>query len=273
MTTLRGKTIFVTGASRGIGRAIALRAAADGANVVLASKTIDNTGKLKGTIHEVAAEVEKAGGRALALQVDVRDTDRVEAAVAEAVARFGGIDVLVNNAGAIALLPTEDLPVKRFDLMMSVNLRASFAAARASIPHLKKSPNGHILTLSPPIDLAPRWFGAHTAYTISKFGMTMLTIGLAEELRPAGVAANALWPRTVIATAAVEMLGGEALVKASRTPAIVADAAHAIITSPARELTGKALLDEDFLRGRGVADFSKYSVVPGAKLVPDFYVT
>ncbi|MBI3268703.1 MAG: NAD(P)-dependent oxidoreductase [Planctomycetes bacterium] len=272
MGTLAGRTVLVTGASRGIGRAIALRVAADGANVVLAAKSVDNTGKLPGTIHEVAEEVRAAGGHPLPFPLDVRDADRIEAMAAETVARFGGIDVLVNNAGAIALLPTESLPVKALDLMLSINPRASLLCARACIPHLKKSANGHILTLSPPIDLAPRWFGPHTAYTISKFAMTMLTLGLAEELRPAGVAANSLWPRTTIATAAVAKLGGEKLMKASRTPAIMADAAHAILTTPARELTGRALLDEDFLRSRGVRDFEGYAVDPSARLMTDLYV-
>lgn len=272
MNTLSGKTVIVTGASRGIGREIALRAARDGANVVIAAKTVDNTGKLPGTIHEVAEEVRAAGGQPLPLVVDVREEDQIEAMVAQAVARFGGIDVLVNNAGAIALRPVQLLTVKRFDLMMDVNVRASFACARACVPHLKKSANGHILSLSPPIDLSPQWFAGHAAYTISKYGMTMLTIGLAEELREDGVAANSLWPRTLIATAAVEMLGGESLKKVSRTPAIVADAAHAIITSPSREVTGKAFIDEDLLRSRGMTDFSGYSVEPGAELMPDLFL-
>lgn len=216
--------------------------------------------------------MESAGGHALAVQVDVRDTDQVDRVVAQAVERFGGIDALVNNAGAIALMGVEELPPKLYDRMMTVNIRAAYACAHACIPHLKRSPNGHILSLSPPIDLDPKWFGGHAVYTISKYAMTLLTIGLAEELQPHGVAANALWPRTTIATAAVELLGGESLMRASRRPEIVADAAHAILTSDAREFTGRAVLDEDLLRERGVTDFSPYAVEPGAELMPDLYV-
>ncbi|MBI3099245.1 MAG: NAD(P)-dependent oxidoreductase [Planctomycetes bacterium] len=270
--TLAGRTVVITGASRGIGREIALRVARDGANVVIAAKTVDGTGKLKGTIHEAAEEVRAAGGQALAMAVDVREEDQIEAMAAGAVERFGGIDVLINNAGAIALRPVQQLTVKRYDLMMDVNVRATFACARACIPHLKRSSNGHILSLSPPIDLSPHWFAGHAAYTISKYGMTMLTIGLAEELREDGVAANALWPKTLIDTAAVEMLGGEALRKVSRRPAIVADAAYAVITSPSREVTGNAFIDEDLLRKRGVTDFSGYAVEPGSELMPDLFL-
>jgi citronellol/citronellal dehydrogenase len=263
----------VTGASRGIGRAIALRAARDGANVVIAAKTVDNSGKLKGSIHDVAKEAEAAGGRALALQVDVRDADRVTWMIDETVKRFGGVDALINNAGAIALIPTESLPLKWLDLMFGVNVRAAIVASRAAIPHLRKSANPHILSISPPIDLNPRWLAGHAGYTISKYGVSMLTIGLAEELRGDGIAVNSLWPRTTIATAAVQMLGGDDMVKVSRTPDIVADAAHAILTTPSRELTGRCLVDEPFLRERGVADFERYAITPGGPLFNDLYIS
>lgn len=272
MRSLVGRTILVTGASRGIGRAIALRAAADGANVAIAAKTVEPHGKLQGTIHETARGVEAAGGKALAIQVDVRDDARIEAAVAETVARFGGLDAVVHNAGAIALVPVEQLSTKLLDRMLAINLRAAFVLARASVPHLKKSPHAHILHLSPPIELRAEWFAGFAGYTVSKFGLSMLTLGLAEELRPDGIAVNSLWPRTTIATAAVEMLGGEAWMNASRTPAIVADAAQAILTTPARELTGRWLIDEEVLRERGVTDFDRYAVAPGTPLQPDLYV-
>jgi len=269
---LRGRTVFVTGASRGIGKAIALRAARDGANVVVLAKTTESREKLQGSIHETAREVEAAGGKALAVQVDVRDAEQIAKAVDEAVARFGGIDVLVNNAGAIVMLPVEAIQVRKFDLMTAINFRAPFAAANACVPHLRKSPNAHVVNISPPIDLSPRWFAGFTGYTMTKYGMSMLTLGLAEELRADGVAVNSLWPRTTIATAAIAMLGGDALARASRTPAIMADAFHALVTTPSRELTGRHLIDEEFLKSRGVTDFEKYAVAPGEELANDLYV-
>lgn len=271
--SLNGKTVVITGASRGIGRAIALRVAREGANVVIASKTVDDSAqKLKGTIHDVAREVEEAGGRALALQVDVRDEARVQWMVEQAVSAFGGIDCLVNNAGAIMLQPTEMLPVKRFDLIFGINVRAVFVCAQACIPWLRKSANGHVLNLSPPISMKPQWFENHTPYTVSKFAMTLMAMGMAEELRSAGVAANTLWPRTLIATAAVEWLGGEALIKGSRTPEIMADAAHEILSSDARSVTGKSFIDEVLLRERGCTDFEKYRVDPSGELLTDLFV-
>ncbi len=273
MNTLANRTLFITGASRGIGRAIALRAARDGANVVVAAKTDEPNPKLPGTIHSVAAEIEAAGGKALAIQLDVRDEERVGAAIQAAVERFGGLDVVINNAGAISLTSAEHTPMKRVDLMFQVNVRAAYACAHHAIKHLKRSSNGHILSLSPPIDLSPHWFKNHTAYTISKYGMTMATIGLAEELRAAGVAVNSLWPRTIIQTAALNLIGGSALGKQARTPEIMADAAYAVITTPSGELTGQQLLDEPFLRSRGVTSFDHYAVTPGGPILTDLFVT
>jgi citronellol/citronellal dehydrogenase len=272
MTTLAGKTLFITGASRGIGREIALRAARDGANITIASKTSDPHPKLAGTIHTVAAEIEAAGGHALPLQVDVRDENAIAAAVAETAARFGGIDVLVNNASAISLTPTPETPAKRFDLMMGVNMRATFLCAQACIPHLRKSSNAHILTLSPPLSMNPKWFASHVAYTISKYGMSMVTLGLAAELKKDGIAANSLWPRTTIATAAIEVHFPPQILKASRKAAIMADAAHAILTSDARANTGRFYIDEEVLRDKGVADFEEYAVTPGVPLFTDLFV-
>ena len=270
--TLEGRTLFITGASRGIGREIALRAARDGANVVVAAKTSDPHPKLEGTIHSVAEEVVKAGGKSLAIQLDVRD----EAAVAEAVNRaareFGGLDILVNNASAISLTPTAATPAKRLDLMLGVNVRATFLCSQAAIPHLKKSPNAHILTLSPPLNLDPKWFAGHVAYTISKYGMSMCTLGMAEELRGDGIAVNSLWPRTTIATAAVAVHFPEAILKASRHAAIMADAAHAILTSDARKNSGNFYIDEEVLTRRGMKDFERYAVTPGAPLFADLFL-
>lgn len=272
MTTLKGKTVIVTGGSRGIGRAIALACAKDGANVVLAAKTTESTGKRKGTIFDVAKEVEQAGGKALPLQVDVREEERLAWMVDQTVAKFGAIDILVNNAGALVPSPVESVPLRRFDLMVGINLRAALYASQLCIPHLKKSANGHILNLSPPIDLDPQWFRGYAPYTITKYGLSMLTIGLAEELRGNGIAVNSLWPRTVIATAAIEVFGGDTMIQASRTAEIMGDAARAIFLRTAAQGTGLHLIDEDVLREAGVKDFAKYSVTPGAKLLNDLYV-
>ena len=272
MNSLAGKTLFITGGSRGIGRAIALRAARDGANVAVAAKTADPHPKLAGTIHTVAAEIEAAGGKALAIQLDVRDEAAVAAAVERAAKEFGGIDILVNNASAISLTPTLATPAKRFDLMFSVNVRATFLCSQACIPWLKKAKNPHILNLSPPLNMQPRWFAGHVAYTMSKYGMSMCTLGMAAELKPDGIAVNSLWPRTTIATAAVEVHFPEAILKASRHAEIMADAAHAILASEARAHTGHFYIDEDVLRQAGVKDFAPYSVTPGTALMQDLFV-
>jgi len=271
--TLRGKTLFITGASRGIGKAIALRAARDGANIAIVAKTTEPHPKLPGTIHTAAEEIERAGGRALPCAVDIRDEGRVAAAVAETVARFGGIDVLVNNASAIFLAGTLETPMKRYDLMHAVNVRATFACSQACIPHLKRSSNPHILNNSPPLNLEARWFAPHVAYTMAKYGMSLCVLGMAEELRPDGIAVNALWPRTVIATAAVQnLLGGDEAIRGSRTPDIMADAAYAILTKPSREFTGNFCIDEAILRREGMTDFSQYQAVVGAELLPDLFL-
>jgi citronellol/citronellal dehydrogenase len=273
MTTLAGKTLFITGASRGIGKAIALRAARDGANVVIAAKTAEPHPKLPGTIYTAAAEIESAGGRAVACLVDVRSEEQIHAAVDTAVKTFGGIDVLVNNASAISLTGTLETPMKRYDLMHQINLRGTFACSQACIPHLKRAANPHILNLSPPLNFEERWFAPHVAYSIAKFGMSLCVLGMSGELREAGVAVNALWPRTVIATAAVQnLLGGDATMRGSRTPEIVADAAHVILTSPSRACTGNFFIDEDVLRSAGVTDFARYQSVAGADLIPDYFV-
>ena len=272
MTTLAGRTLFITGASRGIGREIALRAARDGANVVIAAKTAQPHPKLAGTIHTVAEEVRAAGGRALAIQLDVRDAEAIAAAVETAVREFGGLDILVNNASAISLTPTLATPARRYDLMMGVNVRATFLCSQAAIPHLARAANPHILTLSPPLNLDPEWFAGHVAYTMSKYGMSMCTLGMAAELAPQGIAVNSLWPRTTIATAAVEVHFPEAILKASRTAAIMADAAHLILTSEARTHTGRFHLDEDVLRHAGVTDFERYAVTPGVAPNRDLFV-
>jgi citronellol/citronellal dehydrogenase len=274
MSTLEGKTLFVTGASRGIGEAIALRAARDGANVVIAAKTTTPHPKLEGTIFTAAARVEAAGGRALPLAVDIRDEGRIAWAMAEAAAAFGGIDILVNNASAISLAGTAAMETKRFDLMHAVNARGTFLCGKHALPFLERSENPHVLCLSPPPTLDPRWYAPHLGYTISKFGMSLCVLGWAEEFRDRGIAANALWPRTTIATAAVQNLfGGEEMVRRSRRPEIVADAAHWILTRPSRDCTGNFFLDEDVLReGRGVTDFSAYAVDPGAEPMPDLFI-
>jgi len=272
MSTLRRKTLFITGASRGIGKAIALRAAADGANIVIAAKTAEPHPKLPGTIHTVAGEVEAAGGRALAVPVDVRREDQIAAAAAKAAETFGGIDILVNNASAISLTGTLETPMKRFDLMFGVNVRGTFACSQALIPYLRKSVNPHILTLSPPLAMDPRWFRNHCAYTMAKYGMSMCVLGMAEEFREDGIAVNALWPRTVIATAAIALLGGLVKPENCRKPGIVADAAHAILLRDARTCTGNFFIDEEVLVKEGVMDFSLYAVEPGAFLLPDLFL-
>jgi citronellol/citronellal dehydrogenase len=272
MGTLKGKTLFITGASRGIGKAIALRAAQDGANITIAAKTAEAHPKLPGTIYSAAEEIEKAGGKALPLVVDVRSEEQIADAVRKTVERFGGIDVLVNNASAISLTGTLETPMKRYDLMHQINTRGTFACSQACIPHLLKASNPHILNLSPPLNMEARWFGPHVAYTMAKFGMSMCVLGMAEEFK-GKLAVNALWPRTAIATAAVQnLIGGEALMEASRKPEIMADAAHVILTRPAQECSGNFFVDEDILRAAGVRDLEKYSMVPGANLAPDFFL-
>ena len=270
---LKGKTLFITGASRGIGKAIGLRAARDGANIVIAAKTAEPHPKLPGTIHSAAAEMQKAGGQALPLVVDVRSEEQIAEAVKQAVAKFGGIDILVNNASAISLTGTLDTPMKRYDLMHQVNTRGTFACSQACIPHLAKAKNPHILNLSPPLNMEAKWFAPHVAYTMAKFGMSMCALGMAEELRSDGIAVNTLWPRTVIATAAVQnLLGGDQAMRGARLPDIMAVAAYAILTKPSREVTGNFFIDEEVLRKDGVTDFSKYQAVPGADLLPDYFI-
>jgi len=272
MTTLAGKTLFITGGSRGIGREIAIRAARDGANVVVAAKTAEPHPKLPGTIHTVAEEIEKAGGKALPIQLDVRDDAAIAAAIEQTVKTFGGLDILVNNASAISLTPTLATPARRFDLMMTVNARATFLCSQAAIAHLKKSKNAHILTLSPPLAMKAKWFAGHVAYTMSKYGMSMCTLGMAEEFKGDGIAVNSLWPRTTIATAAVEVHFPEAILKASRTAAIMADAAHVILTSDARANTGNFYIDEEVLKKAGTKNFDRYAVTPGVPLFQDLFV-
>ena len=272
MSTLEGRTLFITGGSRGIGREIALRAARDGANVAIAAKTAEPHPKLAGTIHSVAEEIRAAGGKALAIQLDVRDENAVVEAIDRTAKHFGGLDALVNNASAIGLTPTLQTPAKRYDLMNGVNARGTFLCSQAAIPHLKRSPNPHILTLSPPLNLNPRWFAGHVAYTMSKYGMSMCTLGMAEEFRGDGIAVNSLWPRTTIATAAIEVHFPEAILKASRHPAIMADAAHAILTSDAKANTGNFYIDEEVLARAGVRDLSRYAVTPGVPLFQDLFV-
>jgi citronellol/citronellal dehydrogenase len=271
MSDLRGKTLFITGASRGIGLAIALRAARDGANVAIVAKSDVPNPKLPGTIHSAAAAVTAAGGQGLAIQCDIREEDQVQAAVAATVARFGGIDILVNNASAIWLKGALETPMKRFDLMQQVNSRGSFLCAQHCLPHLLKAANPHILTLAPPINLDPKWWGPHTGYTLAKMGMSFVTLGLAAEFGPQGVAVNALWPRTVIATDALKMIPG-VTVAGCRTPEILADAAHAVLTTPAAGFSGHFLIDEAVLRERGVTDFSGYAVDPTQPLLPDLFL-
>jgi citronellol/citronellal dehydrogenase len=271
--TLKGKTLFITGASRGIGLAIGLRAARDGANIVIAAKTTEPHPKLEGTIYSAAEAITKAGGKALPLVVDVRDEESVKAAIAKTVETFGGLDIVVNNASAINLARTEAVDMKRYDLMNQINTRGTFMVSKHAIPHLAQAANPHILMLSPPLDMSEKWFSPHLAYSIAKYGMSLCVLGLAGELRGKGIAVNALWPRTTIATAAVNnLLGGDMLMKASRTPDILADAAHMIFTTPSKELTGQFLIDDTFMHARGVTDFDQYRVDPTQDLAPDFFV-
>ncbi|HYG69714.1 MAG TPA: NAD(P)-dependent oxidoreductase [Anaeromyxobacteraceae bacterium] len=272
MPSLKGKTLFITGASRGIGKAIGIAAAREGANVVVAAKSNVPNPKLPGTIHTAAAELEAAGGKALAVRCDIRDEREIVAAVAAAVDRFGGIDVVVNNASAIFLAGIAETPMKRFDLMHQVNARGTFATTQACLPHLVKSENPHVLVLAPPLNPSPRWLGGHLAYTMAKYGMSMCVVGLAEELREPGIAVNALWPRTVIATAALNLLGGDETAAHARTPEIVADAAVAILKRPSRACTGNFFIDDDVLREEGVTDLGRYAVNPGAELWPDLFL-
>jgi len=276
METLRDKTLFITGASRGIGKAIALRAARDGARIVIAAKTEIPHDRLPGTIYTAAEEIEAAGGQALPLAVDIRYEDRVSAAVAQAVDQFGGIDILVNNASAIQLTNTPDTSMKRFDLMHQVNTRGTFLCSQTCLPHLRRASNPHILMISPPLNMQSRWFAPHVAYTMAKYGMSMCVLGMAEEFRPSGIAVNALWPRTAIATAAVRnLLGGDDSIAHSRKPDIMADAAYAILRRDSRSATGGFHIDEDVLREEGISDLRVYQVQPemGADdLLPDFFL-
>ncbi|MBV8823485.1 MAG: NAD(P)-dependent oxidoreductase [Bradyrhizobiaceae bacterium] len=273
MAGLQGKTLFITGASRGIGLAIALAAARDGANIAVAAKTEAPHPKLPGTIHTAAAEIEKAGGRALPLVVDVRDEASVGDAIERTVAAFGTLDIVVNNASAIQLTGTLETDMRRFDLMHQVNARGTFMVSKYAIRHLEKATNPHILMLSPPLDLKEKWFAGHTAYSMAKYGMSLVTLGLAGELRPKGIAVNALWPRTTIATSAIKnLLGGDAIIRRSRTPEILADAACRIFAKPAKSFTGHFLIDDTFLAAEGVTDFDRYRVDPREPLAPDFFV-
>jgi len=272
MTTLSDRTVFITGGSRGIGKAIALRAARDGARVVVAAKTDEPHPKLPGTIHTTAEEIEAAGGRALAIRLDVRDDDAIDAAMAKAAEHFDGIDILVNNASAITLRNTQQLPMRRFDLMFDVNVRGTYSCSRAALPYLREGSNPHILNLSPPLNLDPKWFKDHTAYTMSKYGMSLCVLGMSEEFRELGIAVNALWPRTVIATAAINMLDGMVKPENCRTEEIMADAAHAILVRDAATTTGQFFIDEDVLAQAGVRDFDRYAVAEGQPLMKDLFL-
>ena len=272
MTTLKDKTLFISGASRGIGKSIALRAAADGANIVVAAKTAEPHPKLPGTIHSAAAEIESAGGRALPVVLDVRSEEQVQAAVKQAADTFDGIDILINNASAISLTGTVETPMTRVDLMFGVNVRGTYLCSQACLPYLRQADNPHILTLAPPLNMDAKWFKDHVAYTISKYGMSMCVLGMAEEFRDDGIAVNALWPRTVIDTAALRMLGGIIKPQNCRHPEIVADAAHAVVTRNSREFTGQFVIDEELLRDEGVTDFESYAVVAGGNLVTDLFL-
>lgn len=273
MADLKGKTLFITGASRGIGLAIGKRAAQDGANVVIAAKTAEPHPRLEGTIFTAAKEIEDLGGKALPLVVDVRDEDNVQSAINAAVEEFGGLDILVNNASAISLTPTLHTEMKRYDLMHQVNTRGTFLCSKTAVPHLLKAENPHVLNLSPPLNMEERWFAPHVAYTMAKFGMSMCVLGMAGEFRSKGIAFNALWPRTAIATAAVKnLLGGDDAVRRSRKPEIMADAAYWIFTQPGREVSGNFFIDDEVMAKAGVTDLSKYAVDPDVDLIPDFFV-
>ncbi len=275
--SLRGKTLFITGASRGIGLAIGLRAARDGANVAIVAKTAEPNPKLEGTVFTAAAEIDAAGGKGLPLVTDIRDENAVAAAVAKTVETFGGIDILVNNASAISLTNTLSTPMKRYDLMHAINTRGTFVCSQACIPHLKKAAQAHgrahVLMISPPLNMETRWFAPHVAYTMAKFGMSMCVLGMAGELKRDGVAFNALWPRTAIATAAVKnLLGGDMAMRASRKPEIMADAAYAIFAKPSREVTGNFFIDDEVLAKEGKTDLSEYAMDPNAQLIPDYSI-
>lgn len=269
----KNKTVIVTGASRGIGKAISLALAKEGANIIVAAKSIEENPKLGGTIFSAAREIEEAGGKALPIQCDIRFEDQIENVIQKTIEKFGSIDVVINNASAISLTTTEQTEAKRFDLMFDINVRGTFLFTKACIPHLKKSSNPHILTLSPPLNLDPKWFGGHVAYTITKYNMSMMTIGWAKEFSKYKIAANSLWPRTTIATAAIKnLLGGDALIKMSRTPEILADAAYHILKQPSAECTGNLFIDEDILAKEGITDLDKYAVTPGGKLYNDLFI-
>jgi citronellol/citronellal dehydrogenase len=273
MATLKGKTLFITGASRGIGLAIALRAARDGANIAIAAKTAEPHPKLEGTIFTAAKEIEAAGGKALPIACDIRFEEQVQAAVEQTAKQFGGLDICVNNASAISLSPSTATDMKRYDLMHGINARGTFLVSKTCIPHLKKAANPHILMLSPPLDMDPKWFAPHVAYTMAKFNMSIIALGLSGELEGDGIAVNTLWPRTTIATAAVKnLLGGDALVRMSRTSQIMGDAAHLIFTQDAKTFTGRFCIDDTLLHEHGVRDFEKYRVDPSSDLAPDFFV-
>lgn len=271
--SFENKTVFITGASRGIGKAIALKLAKEGANIVVASKSVEEDPRLGGTIYSAVEEVEAAGGKGLAVQVDIRHEEQIVAAVEKTIATFGGIDVVINNASAIQLTTTEQTEAKRFDLMHDINVRGTFLVTKHCIPHLKKGKNPHILTLSPPVNLDPKWLGPHVAYTISKYNMSMLAIGWAAELRESGVASNALWPKTTIATAAVKnLLGGDALINMSRTTDILADSAYYILSKTNLAYTGNTFIDEQVLAAEGITDLDRYAVTPGGRLYPDLFI-
>ncbi len=270
--SLKGKTVFITGSSRGIGKAIAMRVAREGANVVIAAKTVAPHPVLPGTIYDTVSEIEGMGGHAFACQLDLRDELQIAEVMTEAVEHFGGIDALVNNASAISLTGTLETPVKRFDLMFSVNVRGTYAASQAAIPYLLKSDNPHILNISPPLNMNPKWFKDHVAYTMAKYGMSMCVLGMSQEFSDKGLAVNALWPKTSIATAALKMTGGATTPEQSRTPEIMADAVYAVLNRNSRELNGQFLIDEDVLREEGVEDFSNYAVNPDAPLFPDLFL-
>ena len=271
--SLKGKTLLITGASRGIGLAIGLRAARDGANIVIAAKTAEPHPKLEGTIFTAAKEMEAAGGKALPLMVDIREEAAVAEAMKKAAETFGGIDIVVNNASAINLTQTVQIDMKRYDLMQQINQRGTFMVSKYAIPYLEKAENPHILMLSPPLDMKEKWFAGHVAYSMAKYGMSLVVLGLAGELRAKGIAVNALWPRTTIATAAVRnLLGGDMMMNASRTPEILADAAHMIFGKPSKSFTGNFLIDDSFMAGEGVTDFEQYRIDPSVALAPDFFV-